>query len=129
MNKRMYTVITLPVQVSFSLTNPDLHSAQFPAPGPEHVCLQDKWQAGEEGRSIELVSRLFKATRITSQSVSTLMLCVPGPALQLQATQITYPCRDIFQECSHNMSPHCTKRSLLGIHSCLRIGMTFMWCH
>jgi len=68
MNKRMYTVIILPVQVSFSLTNPDLHSVQFPAPGPEHVCLQDKWQAGKErgGRRIKLVSGHFKTTRITS---------------------------------------------------------------
>lgn len=94
----MYTVIILPVQVSFSLTNPDLHSVQFPAPGPEHVCLQDKWQAGEErgGRSIELVSRLFKTTRITSQSVSILMLCVPGPTLQLQATQNHVPLQRYF---------------------------------
>ena len=41
-----FCTLILPMQVSFSLRNPDLHSVQFPAPGPEHVCLQDKWHAG-----------------------------------------------------------------------------------
>ena len=117
--------------MSFSLRNPDLHSVQFPAPGPEHVCLQDKctWHAGgREG--FEVGAKLFE-TFSEPQELQLHHKVLRCPTLKFEATQNHVPLQRYFPgvliRIQYVPSLH-KEETLPGIHSCLRgdwISMTF----